>query len=76
MIFFKYKIKRFWKIIQKSFIKLTHLILAVILFVKMNQINEVNVDSDGCFKYILIKLAVNGQEKHVVRGYGWANYHG
>ena len=41
----------------------------------MNQISDVNIDTEGCFKYILIKLAANGQEKHVVKGYAWAKYH-
>ncbi len=42
----------------------------------MNQISDAQIDSQGRFKYILIKLSTNGQDKHIVRGYAWAEYHG
>jgi hypothetical protein len=41
----------------------------------MNSIDDVRIDS-GRFKYILIKVSKNGEEKYVVRGYAWAEYHG
>lgn len=41
----------------------------------MNQISDVNIDDSGRFKYILIRVSKNGEEKHVVRGYKWAEYH-
>ncbi len=42
----------------------------------MNSIDDVRIDSSGRFKYILIKVSKNGEEKYVVRGYAWAEYHG
>ena len=42
----------------------------------LDKIIDAQIDSQGRFKYILIKLSSNGQEKHVVRGYAWAEYHG
>lgn len=47
-----------------------------ISFVRMNQISDAQIDSQGRFKYILIKLSTNGLDKHIVRGYAWAEYHG
>ena len=37
---------------------------------------SVSIDPNGRFKYILIKLKHNNQEKYLVRGYKWAEYHG
>ena len=42
----------------------------------LNDFESVNIDPSGRYKYILIKLEQNGQEKYVVRGHGWAEYHG
>ena len=42
----------------------------------MNEIPSVDIDPSGRFKYILIKLRHNGQEKFIVRGHSWAEYHG
>lgn len=42
----------------------------------MEDIPEVDIDSEGKFKYILIKVAGGGKEKHIVRGYSWAPFHG
>lgn len=42
----------------------------------MDNIEEVNIDLDGVFKYILIRLTLSGKEKIIVRGYKWAEYHG
>lgn len=46
-------------------------------------IPEVDIDSDGVFKYVLIRVhaappsgAPAGESKEVVRGYKWAEYHG
>lgn len=46
------------------------------------QIPEVDIDSDGIFKYVLIRVHAGGssgapaEEKEIVRGYKWAEYHG
>ena len=42
----------------------------------LDGINDVDIDSTGRFKYILIKLRNKNQEKTIVRGYAWAEYHG
>ena len=42
----------------------------------MDAIKEVEIDSDGTFKYILIKISQEDERKTIVRGYGWAEYHG
>uniref|UniRef100_A0A8C5QLJ5 14 kDa phosphohistidine phosphatase n=1 Tax=Leptobrachium leishanense TaxID=445787 RepID=A0A8C5QLJ5_9ANUR len=44
----------------------------------LSRIPEVDIDSDGVFKYVLIRVNVKfGSEdyKDIVRGYGWAEYH-
>lgn len=47
------------------------------------QIADVDIDSDGVFKYVLIRVhsappseAPAGESKEIVRGYKWAEYHG
>lgn len=47
------------------------------------QIPDVDIDSDGVFKYVLIRVhaappsgAPAGESKEIVRGYKWAEYHG
>jgi len=43
----------------------------------MARISDVEIDPNGVFKYILIKVkAKDGTNKIIVRGYGWAQYHG
>lgn len=42
----------------------------------LNEIPSVDIDPTGRFKYILIKLIYKGEEKYVVRGHAWAEYHG
>ena len=43
----------------------------------MDQVADVDIEADGVFKYILIKLTTKkGGSKIVVRGYSWADYHG
>ena len=46
----------------------------------MDTISEVEIEDNGTFKYILIKLtskgAASGESKIIVRGYSWAEYHG
>ncbi|XP_062063219.1 14 kDa phosphohistidine phosphatase [Lepus europaeus] len=46
------------------------------------QIPDVDIDSDGVFKYVLIRVhaappsgAPGGESKDIVRGYKWAEYH-
>nr|XP_026251274.1 14 kDa phosphohistidine phosphatase isoform X2 [Urocitellus parryii] len=47
------------------------------------QIPEVDIDPDGVFKYVLVRVhstqpsgAPAGECKEIVRGYKWAEYHG
>ena len=45
---------------------------------KFKAVPDVDIDPDGRFKYVLIKV-YSGQGddfKHIVRGYTWAGYHG
>lgn len=45
----------------------------------MDQVADVDIEADGVFKYILIKLSdkkKTGASKVIVRGYSWADYHG
>ncbi len=42
----------------------------------MESIADVDIDRSGVFKYILIRVAVGNVTKHIVRGYGSAEYHG
>lgn len=50
----------------------------------MDQVTDVDIESDGVFKYILIRVTPKGKKagdaagssKTVVRGYSWADYHG
>ena len=48
----------------------------VLLFTVMENIKEVDIEADGTFKYILIKLIDKEKSKFIVRGYNWAMYHG
>ncbi|XP_063287814.1 14 kDa phosphohistidine phosphatase [Pelobates fuscus] len=44
----------------------------------LSKIPEVDIDPDGVFKYVLIRVHVkHGSEDYrdIVRGYGWAEYH-
>ena len=46
---------------------------------QMDTIEDVDMDSDSTFKYILIKISTVGDKpssKLIVRGYSWAAYHG
>ena len=42
----------------------------------LKDISDVSIDAKGRFKYILIKLNLNDEEKFIVRGFSWADYHG
>ena len=42
----------------------------------LDSIADVDIDSEGRFKYILIEVSHAGKKKCVVRGYKWAGYHG
>ena len=42
----------------------------------MDEVEDVNIEANGTFKYILIKLTGGGKTKTIVRGYNWAEYHG
>ncbi|XP_073908901.1 14 kDa phosphohistidine phosphatase isoform X2 [Castor canadensis] len=51
--------------------------------VDLAQIPDVDIDSEGVFKYVLIRVharppsgAEAGECKEIVRGYKWAEYHG
>jgi phosphohistidine phosphatase len=49
---------------------------------KLASIPEVEIDSDGTFKYVLIKVygatgsASPDEVKTIVRGFKWGEYHG
>ncbi len=43
---------------------------------KLDQVQNVDIDSGGRFKYILVKISDGSREKYIVRGYGRAGYHG
>lgn len=47
------------------------------------QVPDVDIDCDGVFKYVLIRIHAAppsgtrpGDSKEIVRGYKWAEYHG
>lgn len=46
----------------------------------MDAIEEVNIEQNGTFKYILIRLSRTSEgkveDKVIVRGFQWAEYHG
>ena len=44
----------------------------------MDQVADVDIEPDGVYKYILIKVSdkKSSASKVVVRGYSWADYHG
>ncbi len=55
----------------------------VFFSIVMDDVTEVDIEANGTFKYILIKLTsktpgVDGKirTKTIVRGYNWAEYHG
>ena len=44
-----------------------------------SNVPDVDIDANGRFKYILIKVmdkTQGGAFKYIVRGFDWANYHG
>lgn len=46
---------------------------------KFSNVSDVEIDANGRFKYILIKvidITQGGTFKYIVRGFDWANYHG
>ena len=43
---------------------------------KLGQVQNVDIDNSGRFKYILVKVIDGSNHKHVVRGYSRAEYHG
>ena len=45
----------------------------------LSAVPDVEIDANGRFKYILIKVIDNsgdGVYKYIVRGFDWAGYHG
>ncbi|NXT19685.1 PHP14 phosphatase, partial [Syrrhaptes paradoxus] len=43
----------------------------------LSRVPDVEIDGDGVFKYVLVRVrAAGGPGKDVVRGHGWAEYHG
>ena len=42
---------------------------------KLDQVKNVDVDSQGRFKYILVKIKDGTHQKYIVRGYRRAGYH-
>ena len=46
---------------------------------KLSNVADVEIDANGRFKYVLIKVTDKSQGgvcKHIVRGFDWADYHG
>ena len=46
---------------------------------KLSNVSDVEIDANGRFKYILIKVIDRSQDgayKYIVRGFDWADYHG
>lgn len=43
---------------------------------RLDDIPDVDIDSNGRFKYVLIEVNYMGSSKRVVRGYKWGDYHG
>ena len=44
---------------------------------KLDEVVEVDIDPEGRFKYILVKIRDSDDNtKTIVRGYKWASYHG
>ncbi|XP_015272285.1 PREDICTED: 14 kDa phosphohistidine phosphatase [Gekko japonicus] len=43
----------------------------------LSRVPDVDIDSDGVFKYVLIRVTPEGKEpgKEIVRGHAWAEYH-
>lgn len=43
----------------------------------LDSVNDVEIDEEGVFKYVLISVSdkETGKTKHVVRGHAWAAYH-
>lgn len=43
----------------------------------LSRVPDVEIDGSGVFKYVLVRVrAAGGPAKDVVRGHGWAEYHG
>jgi len=42
---------------------------------KLAAVPDVDIDSSGRFKYVLIKCHIGDEEKFIVRGYKWAGFH-
>lgn len=43
----------------------------------LDAVQDVQIDGEGVFKYILIELKdKQGKTKTIVRGFKWAEYHG
>lgn len=45
----------------------------------LSNVSDVEIDANGRFKYILIKVIDRSQDgayKYIVRGFDWADYHG
>jgi hypothetical protein len=38
-------------------------------------IKDVEMDSSGVFKYVLIKISTTTGSRFLVRGHGWASFH-
>ncbi|KAJ6652013.1 hypothetical protein lerEdw1_015838 [Lerista edwardsae] len=45
--------------------------------VDLSRVQDVDIDPDGVFKYVLIRVTPAGSEsgKEIVRGFAWAEYH-
>ncbi|XP_067951430.1 14 kDa phosphohistidine phosphatase-like isoform X2 [Watersipora subatra] len=49
------------------------------LMARLSAVEDVDIDDDGVFKYVLIKVSASNPveefSKVIVRGYSWAEYH-
>lgn len=43
---------------------------------KLDAVPSVDIDPNGQFKYILVKITHGSHHKYIVRGYARAGYHG
>lgn len=42
---------------------------------KLSAVEDVNIDSSVRFNYVLIRISVDGESKHILRGYDWGKKH-
>lgn len=65
----------FYRVWSGGVIEITEFIMAA---ERLAKIPEADIDQNGVFKYVLIRVHSETDESYVdvVRGYAWAEYHG